>query len=193
MQEGGNYFRREAIIPFSSGSLIRLHPIRENRISLYSSVMRFMYSHCEDPRDKVYGVQGIVEAEHRVMVDYTKGVLDVYLSVVRGSLASKAAHPELENATIVFVLLQLGIQMEIQEYQMLHVKEFLTGCLMNCNVGVVITVGFEVVENAQEQDYWWYQRNGNRVCFPCPRPTQTSSSPTTRSILDSLSLYDPCL
>jgi hypothetical protein len=169
------------VVPLSSKNLIRLYGYRRSRMPLFMCVASFMSSHCEDPRDKVYGVQGIVEAKYRVVVDYTKGALDVYLSVVRSSLAYKAAYPELENATIVSVLLQLGRQMQIQEYQMRHLEEFLTDCLLNCITGVVITVGYEMVEHAQEQDYWWYEFCHHRVCYYCPRTTPISSSPTTTS------------
>lgn len=174
---------RNIVLP-SSSNLITLYQYRSCSRQLFFCVASFIDCKCEDPRDLVYGVQGIVEAKYRVVVDYTKSVLDVYLSVVRSSLAFRAAYPELGNASITGVLVRLGSRMKIKEYQMQHLMGFLAECLVNCIAGVVITLGFEVVENAQEHDYWWYECNGKRVCFPCPRLTPISSSATTTSTED---------
>jgi hypothetical protein len=47
---------------------------------LYSCTVNFTMHQCEDPRDKVYGLLGLIQ-DNRLVVDYTKGVQDVFVDV----------------------------------------------------------------------------------------------------------------
>ena len=47
---------------------------------LYSCTLIFTMHQCEDPRDKVYGLLGLVQ-DNRLVVDYTKGVQDLFVDV----------------------------------------------------------------------------------------------------------------
>ncbi|KAH6642531.1 heterokaryon incompatibility protein-domain-containing protein, partial [Boeremia exigua] len=47
------------------------------------TIARFAGYECENPRDKVYGLLGIVKPKERLEVDYTKSVQDVFLDAAR--------------------------------------------------------------------------------------------------------------
>ena len=47
---------------------------------LYSCTVNFTMHQCEDPRDKIYGLLGLVQ-DNRLVVDYTKGVEDLFVDV----------------------------------------------------------------------------------------------------------------
>ncbi|KAI9658228.1 MAG: hypothetical protein M1821_002360 [Bathelium mastoideum] len=45
----------------------------------FSSLLRvFGRSKCQDPRDKVYGLQGMLQEQHRMEIDYAKSVYEVF-------------------------------------------------------------------------------------------------------------------
>jgi hypothetical protein len=51
----------------------------------------FMKSECENPRDKVYGLLGLVKESKTVVIDYQKPVRDIYIDVVK--TATKQENP----------------------------------------------------------------------------------------------------
>jgi hypothetical protein len=54
-----------------------------DRTKLWETATDFtVTSLCEDPRDKIYGMQGLFPADRRIEVDYMKSVQDVYFAVV---------------------------------------------------------------------------------------------------------------
>lgn len=54
---------------------------RTGAFDLYSCTVNFTMHQCEDPREKVYGLLGLVQ-DSRLVVDYSKGVQDVFVDVV---------------------------------------------------------------------------------------------------------------
>lgn len=54
---------------------------RQDRVRAYQDVTEVLYAHggkeCSDPRDKVYGLQGLIQSHLRVHVDYTKTAVEV--------------------------------------------------------------------------------------------------------------------
>jgi hypothetical protein len=54
---------------------------RDRYFPLRMCIASFYRSGCEDPRDKVYSLMGVVEVKDRITVDYEKTVLEVYLDV----------------------------------------------------------------------------------------------------------------
>ena len=52
------------------------------QMSLMHYVWCFYEGKCENPRDKVYGLMGMVRKEDGVVVDYRKSVMEVYLDFV---------------------------------------------------------------------------------------------------------------
>lgn len=64
------------------GNIISHHRNRQlsDKSWNWSEAMRMCaLSHCEDLRDKVYGIQCLYEAKFRVKVDYSKSVIDVFM------------------------------------------------------------------------------------------------------------------
>ncbi|KAI9686430.1 MAG: hypothetical protein M1822_003776 [Bathelium mastoideum] len=62
----------------------------------FSSLLRtFGQSECEDPRDKVYGLQGMLEEQHRMEIDYAKSVYEVFhdavVIVIKDTIAPRTA------------------------------------------------------------------------------------------------------
>jgi hypothetical protein len=51
--------------------------------NLYYAVSLFVFYNCEDPRDKVYGLNAFVHKDSRVEVDYSKSVEEVFLEAIR--------------------------------------------------------------------------------------------------------------
>lgn len=45
---------------------------------------------CSNPRDKVYGLLGLVDDDNRVVVDYQKSVKDIFVDVVRQIIVEEA-------------------------------------------------------------------------------------------------------
>jgi hypothetical protein len=48
----------------------------------YRLMQAVAVSRCGDPRDKIYGIQGLLKAEWRVKVDYSRPYKDVYLEAI---------------------------------------------------------------------------------------------------------------
>jgi predicted nuclease with TOPRIM domain len=53
---------------------------------LIQAIDNFGENYCGAPRDKVYGLMGIVNKEERLVMDYGKTVCHVYMDVVKNSL-----------------------------------------------------------------------------------------------------------
>ena len=58
------------------------------------TIARFSGYNCEDPRDKVYGLLGIVKEKERLEPDYNKPVQEVFLDVARALRDSKMSRPD---------------------------------------------------------------------------------------------------
>lgn len=61
------------------------------------SILRFSGYNCENPRDKVYGLLGIVKEKEkeRLEVDYTKSVQEVFVDVIKALRESKMDQPDI--------------------------------------------------------------------------------------------------
>lgn len=61
---------------------------------LRTTIARYSGYQCENPRDKVYGLLGIVRSDERLEVDYNKLVQDVFLDAARAVQVSKLDRPD---------------------------------------------------------------------------------------------------
>jgi hypothetical protein len=61
---------------------------------LRTTVARYSSYQCENPRDKVYGLLGIVRSDERLEVDYSKLVQEVFLDAARAVQVSKLDKPD---------------------------------------------------------------------------------------------------
>ena len=56
--------------------------VEAGRLDLGRALRDFFDAHCEDPRDRVYGLMGIVKTSQQLAVDYSKTPLQVYLDAI---------------------------------------------------------------------------------------------------------------
>ncbi|KUJ24015.1 uncharacterized protein LY89DRAFT_727064 [Mollisia scopiformis] len=73
------------------------HQINGDRSGTYSvvtSVAFFADNQCHDPRDKIYGLLGIIGGEHKITIDYSKSNLEVFVDVVNWWLMDKLEEPD---------------------------------------------------------------------------------------------------
>ena len=126
---------------------------------------------CEDSRDQVYGLLGIVDSSYHVPeVDYQKPVEQVYLDTVRISLT------EIQVRPVRFTIdcaLRLGENMCLPRRHMLAIRELLEDICMRAVDGVdlyqplpspiIHAIGVDPPESPVE---WWYEHQGFRYCFP---------------------------
>ena len=72
-------------------------------------VRTFSDSGCKDPRDKVFGTQGLLKREQRIPVDYTRSTQAVYFDAIQ--MMANQWPPDQPMRDLVSVCLQLGVQM----------------------------------------------------------------------------------
>lgn len=125
---------------------------------------------CENPRDKVYGLMGMVREEERVVVDYEKSVLEVYLDCMHVIMTKELpsdlnSRAELKLAAgCNFTLAQsMGIRVDL----LLGVLRLMTNRFTVHKNDMVTAIGFEEAGQAHEQHHWWYECSGERHHFCC--------------------------
>jgi len=52
---------------------------QEKQMTLIYAIKTFIQSHCQNPRDKVYGLMGLVKEEQRLAIDYGKSLQELLL------------------------------------------------------------------------------------------------------------------
>jgi hypothetical protein len=140
------------------------------QMSLMNYVWCFYEGICENPRDKVYGLIGIVREEDRVVVDYEKSILEVYLDCMKVSINTEApsfipSHNQLERTTLCHVA--LGKSMGIGNDLMPGVFRLLVNHFTVHKNDMVTALGLEKAGQTHEEHYWWYECNGKRHRFSC--------------------------
>ena len=92
--------------------------IERGQESLWYCISRFSAHKCEDPRDKVYGLMGLVRESDRLEVDYSKSIEDVFGQAVL-SLRSRRFNNELylvnELQLVTHVVRLLGHSMGLDK------------------------------------------------------------------------------
>jgi len=128
-------------------------------------IMRYSENTCEDTRDKVYGLMGIVKEEDRFTVDYNKSVLEVFLGVV-----STFQHPmrRIPRRILEKRLHLLGYEMGIELSLIQDLGHLVCERLEKSSREAVSPVRFKKADHEEEIDYWWYECNGERFCYPRP-------------------------
>lgn len=87
---------------------------RDRPLTLSAAISQYSDSDCLDPRDKVFGLLGIVQQEQRVEVDYkltTKEVFDITITAVLTSEYNATNRPDHEYE-IIFLLLARDMGLE---------------------------------------------------------------------------------
>ncbi|EFQ93521.1 hypothetical protein PTNB73_00084 [Pyrenophora teres f. teres] len=69
-------------VPKSALSILKNYGTRATW-TLLGVFFSFGEGYCQDPRDKIYGLMGLVKIEHRLQVDYRKSLYDILIDVVK--------------------------------------------------------------------------------------------------------------
>lgn len=69
-------------VPPSALSLVQEYGTTVER-SLYNTITSFSGGYCQDPRDKVYGLMGLIQESDRFTIDYRKSEYEVFVDVIR--------------------------------------------------------------------------------------------------------------
>lgn len=102
----------------TGGEASRPSLVDEDRVSLSRCMTLFGQMQCADPRDKVYGILGLISEEDRPPIDYQKSVMEVILDVImalcrvhRRSAIIKPVHGN--SAHRICVLLRIAGSLEL--------------------------------------------------------------------------------
>ena len=144
--------------------------VTERYMSLMDCVSRFSSAECENPRDKVYGLLSMVHEEDRVVVDYEKSVLEVYLGFIQININKKLSLDTRsigiqDNRGRFFV--GLGVSIGIEDDIISGIERLVQNRFLHHSQDTVTAVGLEKVGQAHEQHQWWYECNGERHRFSC--------------------------
>jgi hypothetical protein len=186
---------RASDIPTSGPWLLDLHNGAEVQWqSLIRCISAFFGNECEDPRDKVYGLMGIVEKDERLIVDYRKPVVSVLADVV-SAFCRRVQYLDCPEARedVVFTLMCLAHSMGLAHGRMWGFYLLLETVLTASRVDNVVKVGFEAAEG-EENDTpihrWWYscvENSGHslsRQYFYCKIPVDPD--PNVIAVLELL-------
>ncbi|CAN9128288.1 unnamed protein product [Alternaria alternata] len=151
------------------------------QMSLMHYVWCFYEGKCENPRDKVYGLMGMVRKEDGVVVDYRKSVMEVYLDFVGISINKGFARvfstqrERFEGPAIHYF--ELGRLMGIGSDVLRGVLRLMMNRFTVHRNDIVTAIGLEKAGQTHEQHNWWYECNGERHLFSC-RPLSDSEIST---------------
>jgi hypothetical protein len=131
---------------------------------------------CEDSRDQVYGLLGIVHSSHKIPeVDYQKSPEQVYLDTIRIILTE--AHRYHPPDSVLDSAERLSINMRLSDRHLSAIRKLLTDIGMRYEssrmtspvgppiqvVPIVHAIGFRPAESP---DNWWYEYQGVIHTFP---------------------------
>jgi hypothetical protein len=131
---------------------------------------RYAGMDCHDPRDKVYGLLGLVKKSERPEIDYNKSIQQVYLDVVEivGTSRSPAFYIKFAQ--------NLGFT-KADIWQLKHLFTYLQNCgiwpLEDQTSSFVLlqqVLGFERLETERYPIRWWCQHEGRRYHYDCVPP-----------------------
>lgn len=154
--------------------------------SLMSVLAHYSKLRCEDSRDQVYGLLGIVDSSHKVPeINYQKSTEQVYLDAIQILLTEGQDEPAL---SIVDCAERLGENMCLPQRHLSAIRKLLEDIRMHMHVDsglleycstpkrpVINAIGFDFLASPSE---WWYEYRGVRYGFPvqsgADRPSQNS-------------------
>jgi hypothetical protein len=155
---------------------------------------------CEDPRDKIYGLLGIVRIDQRMEVDYKKSPRQVFIDTALMLLISDVLSP----GTVVRShdgLFILGEYLEFSYIQIIGLVMIFYTLLHQDRLyyfrgysSPVTKLGFEPAEETEACiDRWWFDFQAKRYYVECiPNAWVESCNPATRRLLtESWEKYVP--
>jgi hypothetical protein len=154
-------------------------------MSLRSYVQCYSRGICENPRDKVYGLLGLVRKEDRVVVDYEKSALEVYLDFLKASINTRLPSFINSRRKPEADYIELGVLMGLDDYILLGVLRLMSHRFNDHRHEAVTAMGLEKADEACGQLHWWYECNGERHHFCC-RPLSVSESSKMSIFMDGI-------
>jgi hypothetical protein len=159
-------------------------PVRNGRLE--DALSKFSKGFCVDPRDRVYGLLGLVRLAEQIDVDYGKSPQQVLMDAIlvilltnpwlhfplisQGGVAvgSKDWVPKL--ASYMDCTLAQRVSLEVMLEALWHEERLL--CFNN--FGCPITaMGFEPADaNQRSIDQWWFEFQGERYHVECMHPAK---------------------
>jgi hypothetical protein len=146
---------------------------QDRYLHLQFCIMCFPRSDCEDPRDRVYSLMGIVKEKERIAVDYNKTVLEVYLDVINvlvhgPGLVIKPEGSLMSHSPGIVSLYRLGSEMGLGSSLMQGMYSMIKDRFGRTREQTVSVVGFEKADRVQGHGHWWFECDGERFIYPCP-------------------------
>jgi hypothetical protein len=157
----------------------------QGEVSLMYYVMCYSTGICENLRDKVYGLMGMVRKEDRLVVDYEKSVLEVYLDFMLTSMNKKLPtdryvcvtgdswvrsmihDPWKQLKQTAICHFELGTSMGIGDDLLQGAMRLVANYFIVHKNDTVTALGLDKSGQAHEQHYLWYECSGERHRFSC--------------------------
>jgi hypothetical protein len=142
-------------------------------------VIAFSCLECVDPRDKVYGVLGLIDlGKHHIVIDYNKFVNQIYADMLIAAFSAcmDLALPQdqgvLDEYTDGFEI--LFVNMGGQDAHGVSLKRFLRAIWNEESIysfveqfSPIDMMGFEYASEAVPKDRWWYDFQGVTYYVEC--------------------------
>jgi hypothetical protein len=156
-------------------------------LTLHACIKLFHRSECQDPRDRVYGLMGLVFEGQRLEIDYSKSTHEVFSDVLVAFCSTYASNV-IDSGDYFYTLIRLlgGMRFKISEalalerllrslwklesFELVPKPEYL-GHLPMTAMGFERTQTQKFTENVPaqpsqgDQGHWWYDYHGERKCF----------------------------
>jgi hypothetical protein len=176
---------------------------------LHYLIEMFGKNKCTDLRDKVYGLVGMCNGTHDIVVDYSKSTQEVFLDVVTTfwrmfrKTRRKALKVRLPSRTYRVILEELGKEMILEQHQQRGIRDMLWHLWVTImpdvedydysmrRFPVVTSMGFDAATTDTRSsasldgklqlvpDQWWYECDKEKYVFKCIPPSRRSKSKPT--------------
>jgi hypothetical protein len=186
-------YLREVNIP---ESVIRLLHQEPGAMSLTVCIDRFSGNLCQDPRDRVYGLLGLVKKDERLVVDYEKPTHKVFLDMLTTCCAiyAKSTRDEEPNSSTPvdyqYTLLGLSETMRLSTDQQLGLHSLLATVWgdqrmlsvdrLGKESSPITCAGYDLAASRKfsghcwkpdqhmgPRDRWWYVFESRKYCHDC--------------------------
>ncbi|KAF2820166.1 HET-domain-containing protein [Ophiobolus disseminans] len=164
---------------FNARALRYQRPHRVHYERIEALITRFGRHGCEDPRDKLYGLSGLVSPEQRIEVDYGRSKQQVFMDIAL-LLCTAYVHDsdiatEQQSKAQLELLKDVSLQMGFTQTQQSSLEFLLRmiwypgrgdkGRLIPC---AITAMGFDAAEECMRIfDRWWIEITGTKFYVEC--------------------------
>jgi hypothetical protein len=188
-------------IPFPARSVIResslLRQGRHTHLDIRVALQNYSSNGCVDPRDRIYGLLGIVFPEQRVVVDYGRSFqqlcMDITLVVSRSYCLSRTQKAGASVDHQTFTLLRLAGHMKITQPQRTSFIVFMSAIFHSQRLGrfegrecPITAMGFD-----EAMEKWWFEFQDTRQFVDCIDEAPATKLAKTPLLSDDWQRYVP--